>query len=162
MPHDCKLTKRQLEIRRREEEEHLETLARTERHSRLLEDGYVLEKANERQHPAHSDTLVMRIDALARYLGRGNVCSPRQATRESANEHADCGNQHTQTIRQCSESRIGGGRMHTINGRLCFRQMMPCYVLRLLPGLRKRRRLLPYKPFNPWESRSGRCRFQHW
>lgn len=36
------------------------------------EQGYVLVKGNEREHPAHSKELVKRIDALARYLGHGN------------------------------------------------------------------------------------------
>jgi hypothetical protein len=67
-----KPTKRQLEIERREQEERCERKARETQHLQLLELGYVLVKGNEREHPAHSEELVKRIDALACYLGHGN------------------------------------------------------------------------------------------
>jgi hypothetical protein len=67
-----KPTKRQLETTRREDEAFRERLRRERRHLELLERGYVLVKGSEREHPAHSDDLVQRIDALASYLGRGN------------------------------------------------------------------------------------------
>ena len=46
--------------------------ARRERHEKLLADGYVLIKGDQREHPAHSEEFVARINALALYIGRGN------------------------------------------------------------------------------------------
>ncbi len=67
-----KLTKRQREQEERRIAELEERDARWKRHEQLLADGYMLVKANERHHPAHSAELVERLDALARYLGFGN------------------------------------------------------------------------------------------
>lgn len=67
-----KPTRRQLENRIRELEAFCERQDRKYRHTELLANGYVLVKANEREHPAHTAEVLERIDALARYLGRGN------------------------------------------------------------------------------------------
>ena len=68
-----KLTKSERERKRRERDEFWEqSPARRERHEKLLADGYVLIKGDQREHPAHSEEFVARINALALYIGRGN------------------------------------------------------------------------------------------
>ena len=67
-----KLTKRQREREQQEREKWAERLARIERHEKLLADGYTLIRGHDREHPAHSAEFVVRIDALARYIGCGN------------------------------------------------------------------------------------------
>lgn len=81
-----KPTKRQLEAERREQEEWRERWAREKRHSELIEQGYTLVKPEEREHPAHTEELLARIDALARYLGRDNYepTSSHKAKRKRA------------------------------------------------------------------------------
>jgi hypothetical protein len=46
--------------------------ARTKQPLNPLDDGHVLVRSNEREHPGHSEILRERLDALARYLGHGN------------------------------------------------------------------------------------------
>jgi hypothetical protein len=121
-PQQRKPTERQLEIERREHEEWLERQARAERHAQLLTDGYVLVKPHEREHPAHSEELLTRIDALAATLGRA-IMSHRQATRGNANGHVACGQRDTVTTKRCSASRDGGERTRKTSTRLFFRLM---------------------------------------
>ena len=47
-------------------------MARKKQTMNPLDDGYVLVRPNEREHPGHSEILRERLDALARYLGHGN------------------------------------------------------------------------------------------
>lgn len=67
-----KPTRRQMERRIAEFEELEQRDERRRRHKSLLAEGYVLVKADQRGHPAHSAALIERIDALAHYIGHGN------------------------------------------------------------------------------------------
>ena len=152
MSRDRKFTKRQLEIRRREEEEHLERLARAEQQSQLLDDGYVLVKANEREHPAHSDTVVKRIDALARYLGRDNYepSSSHKGKRKRARRLWKSAYSNYQAmLREPDWWRVNAHNQWPImfppdDAPLPAAAPDPVYV--------KDGAILPYKPFNPWVS----------
>jgi hypothetical protein len=54
--------------------------------------------------------------------------SQLQVTKEGSSVRVDCGNEDTQTIRQCSKSQFGGVLTLAISIRLYFRQMPRRYL----------------------------------
>ena len=156
MPYDSpmsrKLTKHQREREQRRIEELCEREARRKRHEQLLAAGYTVVRANERHHPAHSAEFVERIDALARYLGFGNYepTSSHKGRRKRARRLW----QHAYSNFQAMLREPDWWRSHASNQYplvfppdappLSAEAPRPVYV--------KDGEVLPYEPFNAWES----------
>jgi hypothetical protein len=147
-----KLTKRQRERHERELEELRERAARRERHEQLLSDSHVLVRTNDRHHPAHSAELVVRIDALAAYLGFGNY--------QPASDHKGRRKRALRLWRQAYsnfEAMLREPEWWRAHARNQYPIVFPPNAAPLPaaapdPVYVKNGATLPYKRFEPWES----------